>query len=377
MILLGLVWFALMASDRALGQSFLVGGYGDGIYASSLGKDGSMSPPALVAKQANPSFFCFHPKLDVLYVVTETMRDDPQNPAAVAAYRFDRPAFLNGKTPELQHINSQKVDGDIPCYVAVDSTGSCIVLANYTSGSVVVFPLAADGSIGTETCNIVHQVIEGKKKSNGHCSVIAPGNQWCLVADLGLDRVFVYRLNAQKGKLEPGPNPYLTLPSGAGPRHVTFAPSGQHVYIINETNMTMTAATWNGESGKLETINHASTLPPGATGDYFSTAEVLVHPNGRFVYGSNRGHDTIVAMSIDPKSGAIQRIDNYATGGKTPRNFRLDPTGNYLLAENQNSDNIFSFQVDSKTGVLTATGKSVSVKGPACLRFLNEAPANK
>jgi 6-phosphogluconolactonase len=353
-------------------QPFFIGGYGEGIYASTLEKDGTMAEPVLIAKQANPSFFCFHPKLEVLYVVTETMRNDPKSPATVVAYRYPRSAYFTKKTPPLELLNSQKIDGDVPCHVTTDSAGKCLIIANYTSGSVVVFPLAADGSIQSESCNIVHKVEPGKKRSNGHCSVVAPGDRWALVADLGNDRVYIYSLDASNGKLTPGTNPWLELPAGAGPRHLSFHPNKKYLFVINETNMTMTAAKWDGEAGKLEVINHESTLPPNTTGGNLSTAEVLVHPNGRFVYGSNRGHDSIVAMAIEPKSGAIKRIDNYATMGKTPRNFRLDTFGSKLLAENQGSDTIFSFTINGGNGSLKATEKSISVKAPACIRFLNE-----
>ena len=353
-------------------QPFFIGGYGEGIYASKLEKDGSMALPVLIAKQNNPSFFCFHPKLEVLYVLTETGRGGSNPTPAVVSYKYQRSAYFTDKTPQLELLNSQKIAGDAPCHVTIDSAGKCLIIANYSSGSVVVFPIAENGSIEPESCNIVHKVEAGKKRSNGHCSVVAPGDRWVLVADLGNDRVYVYDLNSSKGILTPGPNPWLELPAGAGPRHLSFHPSKKFVYIINETNMTMTAASWDEKVGKLEVINHASTLPPDTKGDNLSTAEVLVHPNGRFVYGSNRGHDTIVAMAIDLKSGAIKRIDNYSTMGKTPRNFRLDPFGTKLLAENQGSDSIYSFTINGGTGALTATGKSISVKSPACIRFLNE-----
>lgn len=362
----------MLSANPLYGQPFFIGGYGEGIYASTLEKDGAMAEPVLIAKQANPSFFCFHPKQEVLYVVTETNRNDAKSPATVVAYRYERSAYFSKKTPQLQMINSQKIDGDVPCHITTDSEGKSLIIANYTSGSVVVFPIAADGSIKPESFNIVHKVEAGKKRSNGHCSVVAPGDRWVLVADLGNDRVYVYELDSNKGTLTPGPNPWLELPAGAGPRHLSFHPNKKYVYIINETNMTMTSASWDNSTGKLEVINHASTLPPNTTGGNLSTAEVLVHPNGRFVYGSNRGHDTIVAMAVDLKTGAINRIDNYSTQGKTPRNFRLDTFGTKLLAENQGSDTIYSFTVNGGNGLLTATGKSISVKAPACIRFLNE-----
>lgn len=353
-------------------QPFFVSGYGDGIYSSTLKSDGAMTEPVQIAKQASASFFCLHPKLDVLYAVTETMRSSSADPAAVVAYGFDRKSILEGKSPQLRFINSQKVDGDIPCHVAIDATGSVIIISNYINGSVVAFPIKEDGSIAGQSCNIVHELTPGKKASNAHCCAISPGNNWALVADLGLDRVFVYALDVTNGTLTPNKHPHLSLPAGSGPRHLSFHPSGKYVYIINETNLTMASAEWDEEAGLLTLINIESTLPPATSSSGFSTAEVLVHPNGSFVFGSNRGHDSIVTMHIDQGNGTIQRAFNESTQGKIPRNFRLTPDGKLLLAENQISNTIFSFRVNQETGQLTPTGNSIKVEAPACLRFIAE-----
>lgn len=371
--LLLLILSLSLLTNPCQAQSFFIGGYGEGIYISKLSGDGSMAEPTLLAKQANASFFCFHPvKKDILYAVTETMRGDSNNPASVVAYHFDRSAALDGKAPKLELLNSQKIDGDIPCHVTMDPSGKYLIIANYTNGSVVVFDVGADGKIGKQTSNHVHQLVDGKKASNGHCSAVSPTGRWVLVADLGLDRVFVYQLDPTTGKLSPGVNSFLKMANGAGPRHLSFHPNGKFVYIINETNLTMTSAAWEESSGKLTEINTVSTVPEGTDKKGFSTAEVLVHPNGKFVYGSNRGHDTIVTMSIDSATGAITRVANTPTLGKTPRNFRLTPDGAMLLAENQSSDTIFSFKVDTATGTLTPLGKSINVKAPACIKFVNE-----
>lgn len=353
-------------------EPFLIGGYSGGIYLSSLNADGSMTQPVQVASQANPSFFCLHPSLDVVYVVTETQRNDQDQPAMVVAYGWNRDEIFSHKTPALTELNRQRIDGDIPCHVAIDRTGKLIVIANYINGSVVVFPIAADGAIEPESCNVVHAIVDGKKASNAHCSAISPDNRWVLVCDLGLDRVFVYRLDHSTGKLNPSEYPHLSLPAGSGPRHLSFHPSGNFVYVINETNLTMTSANWNTDQGKLEAINTVSTLPTNTASSGLSTAEVLVHPTGRFVFGSNRGHDSIVTMRVKPSDGSIERVDNASTMGKTPRNFRLTPDGKMLLAENQSSDTVYSFRVDAETGKLTATGHFISVKAPGCIKFLNE-----
>lgn len=362
----------LSAGSTVCAQPFFISGYGEGIYASRLNPDGAMSEPTPIAQQASASFFCLHPKLDVLYAVTETMRNAPDHPAAVVAYRFDRDSFLDGKSPQLQVVNSQRVDGDIPCHVTIDATGKVIIISNYINGSVVAFPIKEDGSIAAQSCNIVHQLTPGKKASNGHCCAISPGNNWALVADLGLDRVLIYALDVVKGTLTPGEHPALSLPAGSGPRHLSFHPNGKYIYIINESNMTMASAAWEEETGQLKLINIESTIPTVQSTDGFSTAEVLVHPSGRFVFGSNRGHDSIVTMHIDIESGAIRRAFNEPTQGKIPRNFRLTPCGSFLLAENQISNTIFSFRVDQESGRLTPTGYSIDVASPACLRFITE-----
>lgn len=356
----------------AAAQPFLISGYGPGISASTLRPDGSMADPVLVASQPSASFFCLHPKLDILYAVTETMRHDKDHPARVVAYSFDRQAFLRGQYPELKILNSQPIDGDIPCHVAIDSDGRAIIISNYINGSVVVFRIQSDGSIGDQSCNIVHQIVANKKASNAHCCAIAPGDRWALVADLGLDRVFVYALDPAEGQLTPGPHPFLSLPEGSGPRHLSFHPNGRFVYIINESNMTMSSAEWNPDNGQLTLINTEDTVPSDIPRSGFSTAEVLVHPQGLFVFGSNRGHDTIVTMHIDFRNGSVKRAFNEPTQGKTPRNFRLTPSGEMLLAENQNSDSVVSFRVDPENGRLTPTGHSIQVSAPACIRFVTE-----
>ena len=376
------LFFALLfvvIIDRGYSQAFFIGGYGEGIYTSSLDAQGNLAKPKLLAEQKNPSFFGIHPKLNVLYVVTETMRNDKDHPAQVVAYRFatskkDDDRGVDNSITSLERLNAQKIDGDIPCHVTIDQTGRHLIIANYLNGSVVVFNIEADGQIGAETCNIVHEIVDGKTKSNGHCSVIDATNRWVLVADLGLDRVFVYELDHKTGKLIPGSHPYLDLPAGSGPRHLAFSQDQQHLFIINELNMTMSSASWDPKNGKLGLLHTEATVPEGEAKKGFSTADVIAHRNGKFVYGSNRGHDSIVAMKIDSKSGKIERIGNFPTLGKTPRNFRFSPDGKTMLAENQGSDSIVVFRVDQETGALQPTGVEATVRSPACIRFLSDRP---
>jgi len=374
-----LFWMALamawgLANRPAIAQVFWIGGYGPGIYASRLNPDGSMAEPKLVAEQKVPSFMAIHPSKDVLYVVTETMRDDASHGAAIVAFGFDRKAYLAGEQPQLKRLNTEKVHGDVPCHVAIDATGKFAIVANYVSGSVSLFPLRDDGTLQPESDTVQHQgngPNDARQKGpHAHCSAIDPTNRWVLVADLGLDRVKVYSLDAKNQKLKEGPFPELVLPPGSGPRHIAFHPSGKFVYVINELGMTLTAASWDAEQGKLEKISDGSTVPEGKPTEGGSTAEVVVHPNGKFVYGSNRGHNTIALFTVLQNNGAAKRIENFDTLGKTPRNFRIDPKGQYLLAENQDSDTVYSFKIDSATGFLKPTGHSIRAEKPACIKFL-------
>ena len=356
------------------GQVFWIGGYGPGIYASRLRPDGSMAEPRLVATQAKASFFAIHPLLDVLYVVTETAVTDKQRAASLAAYQFDRQAYRAGEFPDLKLLNVQRVQGNGPCHVTLDAQGRFAVVSNYGSGSVSLFPIDSNGSLEPESSTIQHEGsgpnAARQQGPHAHCSMVDPTNRWVLVADLGLDQVLVYQLDAQNKKLVSGPNPFLKLAGGSGPRHIAFHPDGKLLYVINEMGMTLTSALWDAQAGKLTEIGTVRTVADEPLQGGWSTAEVLVHPSGRFVYGSNRGHDTIALFAISPQTGAATRIENFSTLGRTPRNFRMDPTGQFLLAENQESNTIHSFAIDRATGFLKPTGHSISTEKPACIKFM-------
>lgn len=358
-------------SNDALAQPFLVSGYGDTIYSSFLNAaNGLMDAPRKVATQAKPSFFSQHPKLPIIYAVSETMRNDEKSPAELVAYEVE--FSTDGKIRRLVELNRQRINGDIGCHVNIDSQGRLVFVSNYVNGSVVAFALDKDGKIGSETCNVVHQITDGKTRSNGHCSVLTPDEKNLLVCDLGLDRVFNYVVNYTNGTLSPANQPYVSLKQGAGPRHLTFHPDGKHLFIINELDMTMTSAQWDANSSQIRIIDTVDTIPNVPSREGFSTAEVLVHPNGKFVYGSNRGHNSIAVFHFDSSTGKLQLVETTSTTGKTPRNFRLDPSGKYMLVENQQSDNVVVFQIDPNNGKLTATENSIEVSGPTCLRFIRK-----
>jgi 6-phosphogluconolactonase len=333
-----------------------------------------MDPPQRVAEQPNPSFFAIHPKLDVLYAVAETSRSDTEQGAALAAYQFDGKSYADGELAALKRISLASVRGDGPCHVTVDREAKWAVVSNYSSGSVSLFPIQADGSLQPESHSISHEgsgpSASRQQGAHAHCAMFDPSNRYVMVADLGIDRVLIYQIDSTNKQLVPGRQPHLDLPPGSGPRHLAFHPSGAYVFIINELAMTMTAASWDAETGQMAIINTESTIPEGKPVPGGSTAEILVHPSGRFVYGSNRGPNTIALFMINSDTGQIRRIDNFDTLGKTPRNFRISPDGGFLLAENQDSDSIFSFRIDSGTGFLKPTGYSISTPKPACIKFL-------
>jgi len=355
-------------------QVFWIGGYGPGIYASRLQANGSMAKPQLVAEQSNPSFFALHPTRDVLYVVAETARADAKQGAALAAYQFDGNAYAAGELPPLKRISLEPVNGDGPCHVAVDREGQWAVVSNYSSGSVSLFPIQADGSLQAESHALSHHGsgpnASRQKGAHAHCAMFDPSNRYVMVADLGIDRVMIYQIDPIKKQLVPGPQPFLELPPGSGPRHLAFHPSGAYVFIIHEIAMTLTSASWNAETGQSAIIQTESTIPEGKAVPGGSTAEVLVHPSGYFVYGSNRGPNTIALFMINSENGRIRRLENFDTLGKIPRNFRISPNGDFLLAENQESNSIFSFRIDTGTGFLKPTGFSISTVKPACIKFL-------
>jgi 6-phosphogluconolactonase len=247
-----------------------------------------------------------------------------------------------------------------------------VLVVNYGTGSVAVLAIRDDGSLGDSTAFVQHSgsSVNPKRQQGPHAHSVnlSPDNRFAIVADLGLDQVLVYRFDASSGSLQPNDPPFARVAPGAGPRHFTFHPSGRFAYVINELASTVTAFNWDARRGVLSEIQTISTLPKDFSGENY-TAEVVVHPNGRFLYGSNRGHDSIAVFSID-RQGKLTFIETTPTQGSFPRNFALDPTGRWLFAANQRSDNVVLFRVDPKTGRLSPANRTIRVGSPVCVRFL-------
>lgn len=341
---------------------------GKGIYRASFdAATGQLSPAELAVEARDPAFLAVHPGGDYLYALDE--RSDPgRDPSAgLAAYAVDR------RTGALRLLNRQSAGGSGPCHLAVDASGRLLLVANYAGGSSAVAPIGVDGSLMGPARAIQHagRSVNPKRQTAPHAHGIypSPDNRHALVPDLGIDQVLVYRVDAAGPALAPESPAGIALPPGSGPRHLAFHPSGRYAYVINELACTLTVFRWG--QGRLESLQSLPTLPPGeAQRPEYSTAEVVAHPGGRFVYGSNRGHNTIVAYTVDGVTGRLALAGHTPTGGRTPRHFTLDPTGGWMLVENQDSNSVVVFKVDAATGALAPTGQVREVPSPVCAVFV-------
>ena len=363
-------------SSQSRKTSFYIGTYtgakSKGIYLSTLDPaTGEISPPELAAETVNPSFLAIHPKGRFVYAANEIDRFAGKRSGAVSAFAIDE------KTGKLSFLNQQASGGGAPCYLFVDKAGKSVLVANYGGGSVSALPVQPEGGLGEATAFLQHRgssVNPARQQApHAHSINLDPANRFAVAADLGLDKLLIYRFTPGAGLLVPHDPPSAPVPPGSGPRHFAFHPTGRFAYVINEINCTVTAFTYDSQRGELQAIETRSTLPPGqALQPSFSTAEVQVHPSGRFLFGSNRGHDSIVVYAIDQKTGRLTYVENQSTQGKTPRNFGIDPAGRYLLAANQDSDNIVGFRIDPKSGRLSPTGQVIAVGSPVCVKFLRK-----
>lgn len=316
-----------------------------------------------VAGVANPSFLALNADRTRLYAANE-LAD-----GAVSAFARDP------SSGELRLLNSQSAHGADPCYVSLDPSGRFVLVANYTGGTVAVLPVAADGSLEPAACVIHHEGSGPRPEQGGpHPHMIAPtpAGRYILVTDLGSDRVVVYRLDAETGQLVPNEQgtTFVAADPGAGPRHFAFAPDERSLYAINELASTLTIYAYDGARGELRPRQTVSTLPAGMDGPQVqnSCAHVAVSPDGRFVYGSNRGHDSIAIWAVN-ETGTLTSVGHEPTRGRTPRGFSLDPTGTWLLAANQDSDTIVTFRRDPDTGMLAATGIVTPSPSPVAILF--------
>jgi 6-phosphogluconolactonase len=321
----------------------------------------------LAAETTNPSFVAPHPSGKFLYAVNEVGNYKGPNSGGVSAFSVD-PA--TGKLTFLNEVVSRGAD---PCYITVDKSGKYVLVANYTGGSIAVFPILADGKLGEASGFVQHtgHGADPKRQEGPHAHSIdlSPDNHFAMVDDLGLDELLVYKFDVAKGSLTPNDPPFAKVEAGAGPRHFTLRPDGKFAYVVAEMGHTVTVFSNDAANGKLQVVQAVPTLPKEFTGRN-DDAEIQMHPSGKFLYASNRGEDTIVVYSIDAAKGTLTQVASVPTGGKEPRSFEIDPTGRFLFAENQKSDNVAVFKIDQKTGNLTPSGKVFEVPSPVCLKFV-------
>jgi len=363
-----LVWFGTYSGGPANSE---------GIYVSRFdAATGQLTKPVLAAKARNPSFLALHPTLPVMYAVSEVADANGTPAGAVLSFAIDE---VNGTlTPK----NHQPSGGKGPCHVSVDRSGRAVMAANYGGGSVICLGLAADGSIepvvpGTPGGFIQHEGkgpnLQRQEGPHGHSINPTADGRFAAVCDLGLDKVFLHALDADRATLTP--HGFGSTAAGAGPRHFAFHPGGRFGYAVNELDRTVAAFAFDPQAGTLTALETLSTLPADVTDTTgFSTAEIVAHPTGKFLYASNRGHDSIAMYAVDGATGRLTFLGTEPIRGKTPRNFVIDPTGQFLLAGGQNSHTVTVFQINADTGTLTFTGQSLDVPSPVCIRFRPTRP---
>ena len=312
-----------------------------------------------VAETDNPSFLAVHPNRRYLYATNELGSETAQ----VTAFAIDETTGL------LMRLNTRSAGGSYPCHVRVDPTGQCVLAANYGDGKVIAYPILADGQLGERSALIQHTGSgadsQRQEGPHAHSVNIDPTGRYVLACDLGIDKVMIYRLQPERGQLGPNPTAFALLDPGSGPRHMAFHPIAKFCYVISELSNTVTVFSYHTKWGGLTTEQVISTLPAGYSETSYC-ADIHVHPNGRFLYGSNRGHDSIAIFAIG-EDGRLTLIGHESVRGKWPRNFAIDVSGQNLYVANQESDNIVAFKIDAATGALTATGQEINVPRPVCV----------
>ena len=375
---------AAFAGDHAkAGYTVYVGTYTEkdskGIYAFRFDpKTEHYTALGLEAETQNPSFVALHPNGKFLYAVNETgdfraqgadQGSEGKKTGAVSAFALD------SATGKLTLLNQVASGGADPCYLAFDKTGKYLMVANYTGGTVAVFPVMENGRLG-EASAIVQHVGKGpnaerQEGPHAHSINISPDNRFAVAADLGLDELISYRFDAAKGLISAADSHFVKVAPGAGPRHFTFHPNGKFGYVVSEVASTVTAFSYEAIGGNLKELQTVSILPKGFSGRN-DAAEVRVHPSGKFLYASNRGHDSIAVFRIDEKKGMLAFVEDAPVLGKEPRNFAIDPPGRLMYVADQNSGKIVVFKINAKSGKLTATGQTLEVDAPVCVRFLEQ-----
>jgi 6-phosphogluconolactonase len=339
-----------------------------GIYVYRFdGKTHKLTSIGLAAQTINPSFLAIDPSRRFLYAVNEVGNYQSKKSGAVSAFEIDH------STGKLKFLNQVASGGADPCYISVDATGKYVLVANYTGGSIAVFPVLKDGRLGDASAFIQHtgHGTNPQRQEGPHAHSIdsSPDNRFAIVDDLGLDETFVYKFDETKGSLALEQDAGAKADAGAGPRHFTFAPNGKFAYVLNEMGSTVSVLSYHASDGVLKRLQTISTLPQDFTA-HNDAAEIQVHPSGKFLYASNRGHDSIAVFAINGDKGTLSLVEYAPTKGSSPRNFTIDPTGSLLLVGNEKSDNVVVFRINQDSGRLTPSGTVLDVPQPVCIRFM-------
>jgi 6-phosphogluconolactonase len=370
-LFLGLLFFNSCKTPQPSSRVYIgtyTGKGSEGIYSCRFNQEtGELGKTELSAVTDNPSFISLDPTAKFLYAVNELDTWNHEPSGAVSAFSVNRES---GKLDLLLQVSSL---GKAPAHISMDHSGRYLLVANYTGGNIAVFPLGKNGLPGKQTAFMQHtgSGANAGRQSGPHAHFIkaTSDNRFIMAADLGIDKIMIYRFDASNGSLTANDPAFVAVDSGAGPRHFAFHPSNDFLYILNELNSTITVFNYNKKTAAMASRQTVSTLPDNYTG-FNTTAEIAVDAKGRFLYASNRGENTIVQFAIDPGNGELTPVRRVSSGGKTPRNFQIDPTGRWLLAANQDSDNIVVFRIEPKNGQLVQTSQSVKVFAPVCISFL-------
>ncbi|CAF0783209.1 unnamed protein product [Didymodactylos carnosus] len=343
----------------------------EGIYAYQLNsKTGQLNKLGLAAKTSNPSYFIIHPNTRYLYAVNELEQYEGKSAGAVSSFE------INKRSGTLQYLNSQTSLGAAPCYISTDKEGKNVLVANYNGGNVAVLPinkksgqLSPSSSFQQHTGSSVNK--DRQNEPHAHSIRLDQQNKFALSADLGTDKIYIYSYNSKNGTITPNSqSPFGTSTPGSGPRHLIFSPNNKQIYVMNELTSNIDVFDYDQKLGNMKLVQTVSTLPNNLTLKSNSGAEILLHPNGKYLYSSNRGHNSIAIFTVEKKSGKLNLIGNESTQGQTPRNFNIDPTGQYMIVANQDSNNLVIFRINSRSGKLNSTGQIVELEKPVCIKFL-------
>ena len=334
----------------------------EGIYHATLNlKNGTLSNVDLACKIQDPSYVAIHPNSKFVYAVTE------RDPGEISAFRIEP------GSNKLTLINKSPSQGASPCHLCISRDGRTLLVANYGSGTVASIPLNTDGSLAEPASVIRHTGSsinpQRQKGPHAHSINLSPDNRFAYVTDLGVDKIMVYKFEAKTGRLSPNNPSEFKLTPGAGPRHFSFSPNGEFAYVINELDETIVVLKVDVESGKLSSIQAISTLPAGFSGTSYCAA-VRVHPSGKFLYGSNRGHDSIAMYKIDPENGTLTLLGFQHAGIKTPRDFNIDPTGQFCIVANQDANTVLIFRINQQSGWLEPLEQVIKIGKPVCVSFV-------